>query len=188
LEADIIFIGKTSISLVQGDITLESTDAIVNAANSSLMGGGGLDGAIHRAGGKAILVECLKIVAKQGPLAPGRAVITTGGSLKTRFVIHTVGPVWQGGMNREASTLASAYTQSLKLAASKGFDSIAFPSISTGAYGYPVEQAAVVALGAVSRFLRENSTSLKEIRFVLYDTDTLKVYEKALELLAPHKE
>ena len=152
---DTVSIKNIRISLVQGDITLESTDAIVNAANTTLMGGGGVDEAIHRAGGREILVECMKIVAKRGPLPPGQAVITTGGNLKANYVIHTVGPAWQGGMQKEI-TLASAYAESLKLATAKGLESVSFPSISTGAYGYPVEKAAMVALGAVSRYLNDN--------------------------------
>jgi len=182
---DTIRVKNTCISLVQGDITLESNDAIVNAVNTTLMGGGGVDGAIHRAGGKEILVECMKIIAKRGPLPPGQAVMTTGGKLKVKYVIHSVGPVWHDGMQKEAVTLASAYTESLKLADAKGLSSISFPSISTGAYGYPVEKAATVALGAVSRYLRDNETTLEEVRFVLFDRFTFNTYSKALEVLAP---
>lgn len=128
--------GRT-LRLVEGDITTQQADAIVNAANSSLMGGGGVDGAIHRAGGPAIVEECRRIVAAQGFLRPGRAVITTGGRLPARHVIHTVGPVWQGGGQREADTLASAYRESLALAATHGLARVAFPSISTGAFPRP---------------------------------------------------
>jgi O-acetyl-ADP-ribose deacetylase (regulator of RNase III) len=144
-----VTVNKTKISIVQGDITGQATDAIVNAANSSLMGGGGVDGAIHRAGGPAILEECKKIVAQQGRLPTGQAVITTGGNLKSRYVIHTVGPVWHGGGRNEAELLRSAYYECLKLAAENKLASISFPSISTGAYGYPVDEAAKIAVSTV---------------------------------------
>src|SRR5512141_3248026 len=134
-------IGQARLSIIQGDLTKQATDAIVNAANSSLMGGGGVDGAIHRAGGPAILEECKKIVARQGPLPPGQAVITTGGNLKAKFVIHTVGPIWHSGNSGEAELLASAYRESLNLAAQESLRSVSFPSISTGAYGYPKPEA-----------------------------------------------
>lgn len=177
-------VNKTRLSLLQGDITLQQTDAVVNAANSGLMGGGGVDGAIHRAGGPAILDECKQIVARQGRLPTGKAVITTGGRLAARYVIHTVGPVWHGGHSGEPALLANAYTESLKLAVTKGLKSVAFPSISTGAYGYPVELAAEVALGAVIRFLQQDE-SLQEVAFVLYDARTYRVYEQALKKLLP---
>ena len=133
----------------EGDITKQSTDAIVNAANSSLMGGGGVDGAIHRAGGPAILEECRKIVARDGHLPPGEAVQTTGGKLPAAFVIHTVGPIWRDGMHGESAILANAYRNSLRLADRLGLHSLAFPAISTGVYGYPVEAAAAVAVSTV---------------------------------------
>ncbi|MFC2004580.1 macro domain-containing protein [Chloroflexota bacterium] len=136
-----ISINQSKLSIIQGDITSQVTDAIVNAANSSLMGGGGVDGAIHRAGGPAILEECKQIVAKQGRLPTGQAVITTGGNLKARYVIHTVGPIWHRGDKGEPELLASAYRESLKVAVENNLSSISFPSISTGAYGYPVNQA-----------------------------------------------
>ena len=129
-------VNQTTVGLVLGDITTQATDAIVNAANSSLTGGGGVDGAIHRAGGPAILKECKQIIDHQDRLPTGRAVITTGGRLKAKFVIHTVGPVWNGGGAHEAELLASAYRESLVLATENNLTSIAFPSISTGAYGY----------------------------------------------------
>ncbi|MFO8100892.1 MAG: O-acetyl-ADP-ribose deacetylase [Dehalococcoidia bacterium] len=175
-------IGKTKLSLIQGDITGQDTDAIVNAANSGLMGGGGVDGAIHRAGGPAILEDCKKIVARQGRLPAGQAVITTGGKMKTRHVIHTVGPVWHGGEKGEPQTLASAYRESLRLAVENGLKTVSFPSISTGVYGYPVDKAARVALGAIADFLKKG-TSLEEVVFVLFDSRTLKAYEQALEEL-----
>ncbi len=174
-------INQTKLSLVQGDITRQSTDAIVNAANPSLMGGGGVDGAIHRAGGPAILEECRQIVSKQGRLPTGKAVITTGGSLKAKYVIHTVGPVWQGGNRGEPELLASAYRESLKVAIENNLTSISFPSISTGAYGYPVADAAKVAIRAVVSLLRERVTSLREVVFVLFDRRTYESYCSALE-------
>jgi O-acetyl-ADP-ribose deacetylase (regulator of RNase III) len=176
-----IIVNQTQLTLVQGDITKQTTDAIVNAANSSLMGGGGVDGAIHRAGGPTILEECKQIVAKQGRLLPGKAVITTGGNLPAKYVIHTVGPIWNGGKSNEAQILASAYRESLKIAEAKKLTSISFPSISTGAYRYPLDQAAKVALETVISFLKEDAVSLKEVRFVLFDTRTYEVYGKAVQ-------
>jgi O-acetyl-ADP-ribose deacetylase (regulator of RNase III) len=177
-----VVVNKTTLSLIQGDITRQGTDAIVNAANSSLMGGGGVDGAIHRAGGPAILEECKKIVARQGRLPTGKAVITTGGDLKARHVIHTVGPIWHGGNRGEADLLASAYRESLSLAVASGLKTVSFPSISTGAYGYPVDSAARVALQTVIEFL-EKDTSLKDVVFVLFDHRTCEVYVEELESL-----
>jgi O-acetyl-ADP-ribose deacetylase (regulator of RNase III) len=171
-------INKTTISIIQGDITRQTTEAIVNAANSSLMGGGGVDGAIHRAGGPAILEECIKIVARQGQLPAGQAVITTAGNMKAKYVIHTVGPIWQGGHRGEAGLLASAYRESLKLASAKNLNSISFPSISTGAYGYPVNEAARIALKTAAAFLA-GETSIKEVVFVLYDARTYEAYALA---------
>ena len=175
-----VIINQTRLSIARGDITKQSTDAIVNAANSSLMGGGGVDGAIHRAGGPAILEECKQIVSQQGRLPTGRAVITTGGNLEAKYVIHTVGPVWHGGNRNEAELLAGAYGESLKLAAEHNLSSISFPSISTGAYGYPVAEAAKVAMGAVVSFLRGH-TSLREVVFVLFDPGTYEAYGAALQ-------
>ena len=174
-------INQGRLSVIQGDITKQSTDAIVNAANPGLMGGGGVDGAIHRAGGSAILGECKQIVAKQGRLPTGKAVITTGGNLKARHVIHTVGPIWYGGTKNEADSLASAYRESLKLATENNLVSVSFPSISTGAYGYPVAEAAKVAMKAVASFLGEQVTSIKEVVFVLFDSATYAAYTSALE-------
>jgi len=176
-----VTINGAKLTIVQGDITRQATDAIVNAANSSLMGGGGVDGAIHRAGGPAILEDCKKIVAKQGRLPTGEAVITTGGNLEARHVIHTVGPVWHGGGQNEAQLLASAYRESLKLAAEHGLTSVSFPSISTGVYRYPVDQAAKVALKTVVSFLGEKATSIKEVVFVLFDYRTYQEYAAALD-------
>ncbi len=175
-------VGKTKISLQQGDITKQHTDAIVNAANSGLMGGGGVDGAIHRAGGPDILEECKKIVAERGRLPAGQAVITTAGKMNARHVIHTVGPVWHGGGKGEPETLASAYRESLKAAVENGLKTVSFPSISTGVYGYPVDKAARVALNAVAEFLHKDE-SLQEVVFVLFDSRTLEAYEQALKEL-----
>ncbi|MBI4332015.1 MAG: O-acetyl-ADP-ribose deacetylase [Chloroflexi bacterium] len=177
-----IKINQTRLSLVHGDITAQATDAIVNAANSSLIGGGGVDGAIHRAGGPAILEECRQIVAGQGRLPTGKAVITTGGRLKARHVIHTVGPVWRGGQKGEAELLADAYRESLKLAVVSGLKTVAFPSISTGAYGYPVEQAAEIAVKTVIDFLKQE-TGLDEVVFVLYGSSDYRVYEETIQRL-----
>ncbi len=179
-----VTIHKTKLSLIQGNITRQATDAIVNAANSGLMGGGGVDGAIHRAGGPAILEECKKIRAEKGLLPAGKAVITTGGRLKAKYVIHTVGPVWYGGERGEPEVLASAYRESLRLAAEKGLTTISFPSISTGAYGYPGEKAAEVALEEVIKFLKGNA-ALKEVVLVLFDGYTYDAYHNALKKLAP---
>ena len=175
-----IQIGVAKLRLVQGDITEMETDAIVNAANPSLMGGGGVDGAIHRKGGPKILEECKRIRASEWPngLPTGKAVITTGGNLKAKYVIHTVGPVWQGGKSGEAELLAEAYRNSLKLAASKGLKTIAFPSISTGAYGYPVEKASRIALSTVKEFL-EKEDKLEEVTLVLFTKHDFEIYKEA---------
>ncbi|MBS7643041.1 O-acetyl-ADP-ribose deacetylase [Candidatus Bathyarchaeota archaeon] len=175
-----IMVGKTKLRLNQGDITDQETDAIVNAANSTLMGGGGVDGAIHRKGGPRILEECKKIRATRWPegLPTGKAVITSGGNLKARYVIHTVGPVWQGGDKGEPELLADAYRNSLALAVANGLKTIAFPSISTGAYGYPIEKASRIALRTVKQFL-EKEDRLDEIVFVLFSQHDFKVYEAA---------
>jgi len=182
--------GTALLMLEQGDITAEDTDAIVNAANSSLAGGGGVDGAIHRAGGPRILRECRDIRQKTGECPPGKAVITSGGDLKARFVIHTVGPVWRGGGKGEERTLRSAYRNSLELALSSGnIRSIAFPSISTGAYGYPVEKAAIAAIEEVVFFIRSGLAAerLKLVKFVLYDPATFSAYDKSLDVLSCKK-
>ncbi len=173
-------INQAKLVITQGDITLQAADAIVNAANSGLMGGGGVDGAIHRAGGSAILEECKQIVARQGRLPTGKAVITTGGNLKARFVIHTVGPVWHGGNQGEPELLASAYQESLKVAVENNLGSISFPSISTGVYAYPVAEAARVAIGTVAAFLKERDTPIKEVVFVLFDSATFASYSSVL--------
>jgi len=170
-----------SIKLIQGDITGQDTEAIVNAANSSLMGGGGVDGAIHRAGGPAILEECKKIVERQGKLPAGEAVITTAGKMKAKYVIHTVGPIWRGGGQNEEGLLANAYRNSLQVAIENKIKSVSFPSISTGAYRFPIEKAARIGLKTVDEFLREQP--LDEVRFVLFSSSDLEVYQKAYEEL-----
>jgi O-acetyl-ADP-ribose deacetylase len=171
-------VGKGTLSLVQGDITREETDAIVNAANERLAGGAGVDGAIHRAGGPAIMAACRKI----GGCPTGQAVITTGGNLKARHVIHTVGPIYRGGERGEAELLASAYRESLKLAAAHGLKSIAFPAISAGVYGYPLEEAAHIALGEALAWLLSHE-GLTLVRFVLFDARTYEVFAAELRKL-----
>ncbi len=162
------------IELAQGDITRETTDAIVNAANSSLLGGGGVDGAIHRAGGPSILAECRLL----GGCATGEAKATGAGLLPARFVIHTVGPVWRGGGAGEAELLASCHRSSIETAAALGCRSISFPAISTGVYGYPAELAAPVALGAAAATLEEHP-EVELVRFVLFDARSYEVFERA---------
>ncbi len=171
-------VGATKIEIAEGDVTEQSTDAIVNAANSSLMGGGGVDGAIHRKGGPAIVEECRRIRASQwrDGLPTGKAVMTSGGRLKARYVIHTVGPVWRGGHEGEQELLADCYRNTLILAKSSGLRSVAFPSISTGAYGYPISLASGTALATVKDFL-ENESGLDEVVFVLFTERDRRVYE-----------
>jgi len=164
------------------DITTETTDAIVNAANSSLLGGGGVDGAIHRAGGPTILAECREIVARIGHLPAGKAVITAAGRMPAKHVIHTVGPVYRGGDHGEAETLASCHRESIRLAEENRLQSLAFPAISTGAYGYPVTEAGSVAVAAVVGALRA-TTHVRKVRFVLFDASTLRAYTRAAEKL-----
>src|ERR1700722_9634119 len=166
---------EATLELVMGNITEENTDAIVNAANSSLLGGGGVDGAIHKAAGPSLLAECQKIREQRGPLPSGQAVITPGGNLKARYVIHTVGPVWQGGKVNEPQILESCYCHSMEQANSKFCASVSFPSVSTGAFGYPVGPAAQIALRAIADLLHEPN-SVKLVRFVLFDERTYKAY------------
>ena len=174
-------IAAAKLVLLCGDITEQGTDAIVNAANPGLMGGGGVDGAIHRKGGADILRE-FKVIRESYPdgLPAGQAVITTGGNLKAKNVIHTVGPIWHGGINKERQALATAYKNCLKVALENGIRTISFPSISTGAYGYPVEKASKVAIRAVIGFLRENK-GIEEVSFILHTSFDLKTYEEALK-------
>ena len=170
-------VGKATLQLIKGDITEVEADAIVNAANSSLMGGGGVDGAIHRKGGPTILEECKRIRETEWPdgLPTGKAVITLGGNLKAKYVIHTVGPVWLGGFHVEAELLKQAYKNSLKLAVAKGLKTIAFPSISTGAYGYPIEDASQIAIRTVKDFL-EKEDKLDRVVFVLFSETDFQIY------------
>ena len=172
------------IVLVRGDITEQVVGVIVNAANSSLMGGGGVDGAIHRAGGPDILEECRTIRGSRGPLPPGEAVATTAGHLHAERVIHTVGPIWAGGAQGEAEVLSRAYRSCLEIAAAEGLRTIAFPSISTGAYGYPTGQAAEVAVATVVEYLRDYAAEIDEVRFVLFDEATMSAYKEALDSAA----
>jgi O-acetyl-ADP-ribose deacetylase (regulator of RNase III) len=167
------------ILLIQGDITKLKVDAIVNAANTWLMGGGGVDGAIHRAGGPVILAECREIVARQGRCETGQAVITSGGNLSVRFVIHTVGPVWHGGNSNEAELLANAYLNSLKLAIENGIETIAFPNISTGVYGFPKEKAVEIAIETVTKFLSEEKQII-QVTFVCFDQENYELYQRIL--------
>jgi len=180
MNSEQFYVGKAKICLIQGDIIDVDTDAIVNATNPPLMGGGGVDGAIHRKGGPKILEECKHIRATKWPngLPTGKAVITSGGNLKAKYVIHTVGPIWRGGTSGEPEPLAEAYRSSLKLAVSKGLKTIAFPSISTGAYGYPIEEASRIALATVKEFL-EREDNLDKVIFVLFTKHDLKIYEAA---------
>lgn len=176
-------IGQTRLTLVQGDITQQQVDAIVNAANSSLLGGGGVDGAIHRKGGPAILEACKQIRAAQGSCPPGQAVSTTAGQLLARRVIHTVGPVWNGGGHGEAGILRSAYRRSLALAVDEQLRTVAFPSISTGAYRFPLAKAAAIALRAIEAHCQDHPEAHDEVRMVLFSAPDLRAYEAALQEL-----
>jgi len=171
-------VGSTTIRLVQGDITKQDTQAIVNAANSTLMGGGGVDGAIHRAGGPEILEACKVIIGEIGRCNTGEAVITGGGNLPAKFVIHTVGPVWNDGTKGEPDLLRSAYRNSLALARVHDIHSVAFPSISTGAYHFPVDAASEIALRAVHQSVTRHP--MEEIRFVLFSDEDFATYQHAL--------
>ena len=168
-----------ALELVQGDITRQTTDAIVNAANSELLPGGGVCGAIHRAGGPAIAEECRKLRAERGPVATGHAVATGGGRLPARYVIHAVGPVWSGGANGEAEALASAYRESIRVADELGLASIAFPAISTGIFGYPLTHATEVAVLSVREAL-PRARSVSTVRFVVFDDAALQTYSQVL--------
>lgn len=180
-------IGSARLRLKKGDLILEETDAIVNAANPSLLGGGGVDGAIHQAGGPAILEDCKRIRSSRGPLPTGEAVITTGGRLRAGHVIHTVGPVWSGGLEGEDVLLRKCYRNCLALAVKNDLRSVAFPSLSTGTYGYPVEKAAVEAMRSVTDFLKnldgsdDGRGTLREVVFVLFTDRDMEEYARALE-------
>jgi O-acetyl-ADP-ribose deacetylase (regulator of RNase III) len=171
----------TTLEAIQGDITRLSVDAIVNAAHHTLMGGGGVDGAIHRVAGRAILDECVAWVIANGPLPTGEAMITTGGRLPARHVIHTVGPIWSDhGPEESARLLAGCYRSSLDVARANSRRSVAFPSIATGAFGYPIEQAAVVAVGTVREWIEDNPGDLGRVVFVCFSDSDLAVYQQAL--------
>lgn len=174
--------GSGRIELVGGDITRQDVDAIVNAANSGLLGGGGVDGAIHRAGGPAIIEECRHIRQARGPLPPGEAVATGAGRLPCRNVIHTVGPVWTGGGAGEREVLAAAYRNSIAVAAGLGARTLALPSVATGAYGFPIQEAARIALAAGREALL-GQTPLTLLRWVLFSAADLEAYRRALEEL-----
>ena len=172
---------STTLQILKGDITQQRVDAIVNAANSSLLGGGGVDGAIHRAGGPAILEECLRIRDKQGGCPTGEAVITTGGNLYARFVIHTVGPIWNCGDKNEHELLANCYRNSLSLAVAKSVHSIAFPNISTGIYHFPKAIAANITITTVKKFI-SHDPSIESILFVCFDDENYSIYESLLTI------
>ena len=174
-----ISINNATLELVQGDITQQGTDAIVNAANPTLLGGGGVDGAIHRGAGPDLLAECRTL----GGCETGDAKITKGYNLKAKHVIHTVGPVYRRAGARAPELLASAYRRSLEVASDNGLKSVTFPSISTGAYGYPLDEAAPIALKTVADFLKEHP-EIELVRFVLFDSKTLAAYEEALNKLS----
>ncbi|HKK79931.1 MAG TPA: O-acetyl-ADP-ribose deacetylase [Phaeodactylibacter sp.] len=170
------------IHLQQGDITKVATDAIVNAANSRLAGGGGVDGAIHRAGGPAIMEECDAIRERQGGCPTGEAVVTTAGELPAKYVIHTVGPVWKGGASGEEELLRNCYLNSLQLADEHKLQTVAFPNISTGVYGYPKDKAATVAVAAMRHYQEEHpNSSVQEVVFVCFDQENYALYEALLE-------
>lgn len=173
-------IAQTTIELIQGDITKASVDAIVNAANKELVGGGGVDGAIRRAGGDAVVKACDAIWKRQGGCPTGTAVITTGGNLPAKHVIHTAGPVWQGGDAGESDLLASCYKECLKLASENDVHSVAFPSISTGVYGYPTDKAANVALQTIRDLTKSRTKIPTSIQFVLFDDATYNCYVEAI--------
>lgn len=172
-------LNEERISIIKGDITKLEVDAIVNAANNSLLGGGGVDGAIHRAGGRQILKECMVIRNRQGGCETGEAVITSGGMLKARYVIHTVGPIWHGGNSNEDKLLSNCYINSLKVAVENNIKSIAFPNISTGVYRFPKERAAEIAVNTVKEFLEKNQ-SIEKVMFVCFDEENYRLYSKLI--------
>ena len=169
---------KANIESIQGDITQIQTDAIVNAANSSLLGGGGVDGVIHRKGGSQILDECKMIRAKQGGCKTGEAVYTTAGNLPARYVIHTVGPVWNGGTKNEEELLASCYLNSLRIANELKLSTIAFPNISTGIYRFPKKEASEIAVNTVKQFLETENQTIQKVIFVCFDDENYQLYKE----------
>ncbi|MFD0588007.1 O-acetyl-ADP-ribose deacetylase [Paenibacillus sp. GCM10027627] len=179
-----MILNTTTIEVIQGDITKSQLECIVNAANTSLLGGGGVDGAIHRAGGKEILDQCIRIRNAQGNCKIGNAVITTGGKLHAKYVIHTVGPVWNGGNKDEPEKLSNCYRNTLHLAVENGIQTIAFPNISTGIYGYPKDKAAEVAVAAVADFVEKNAAAISRIQFVCFDRENYEIYIEKLKSLS----
>jgi len=177
---------RNRIELAQGDITRQETDAIVNAANSSLLGGGGVDGAIHDAAGPSLLAECKKIKMQRGSLPAGKAVITTGGLLKAKFVVHTVGPIWQGGRYNEPQILENCYCNSMAEAERFRCGTISFPSIATGAYHYPVPEAAQIAVRTIAELLHRDKHSITTVRFVLFEKEIFDRYEEVVHQTAEH--
>jgi O-acetyl-ADP-ribose deacetylase (regulator of RNase III) len=169
---------NNQIQVIQGDITHQTVDAIVNAANETLLGGGGVDGAIHSAAGKELESACRKIHEEKGGCKTGDAVITTGGNLPAKFVIHAVGPVWRGGKQQEAELLLRAYLSSLRLASENGIKTIAFPNISTGIYGFPKEKASKIAVSTIVDFLNNNKTSIANVIFVCFDQENYELYKE----------
>jgi O-acetyl-ADP-ribose deacetylase (regulator of RNase III) len=169
---------NNQIQVIQGDITRQKVDAIVNAANKTLLGGGGVDSAIHSATGKELELACRKIYEKKGGCKTGNAVITTGGNLPAKFVIHTVGPVWRGGKQQESELLSRAYYNSLQLAFENGIRTIAFQNISTGIYGFPKKQASKIAVSTVDDFLNNNKTSIENVIFVCFDQKNYELYRE----------
>jgi O-acetyl-ADP-ribose deacetylase (regulator of RNase III) len=176
-DVDIFDMENNQIQVIQGDITRQKVDAIVNAANETLLGGGGVDGAIHSSAGRELELACRKIYEEKGGCKTGEAVITTGGNLPAKFVIHTVGPVWRGGKQRERELLSRAYSSSLRLAAENGIKTIAFPNISTGIYGFPKAQASKIAVSTVVDFLNNNKTSIENVIFVCFDIENYEFYK-----------
>lgn len=172
-------IWETRLGVLQGDITQQTTEAIVNAANSRLLGGGEVNGAIHRAGGPRMMAECARIRLRQGGCPPGEAVLTSGGNLKAKYVIHMVGPIWRGGNYGEETVLRNAYLNSLRLALAYKIKTISFPSISTGAYGYPIQEASTIAISVTKEFLQQYA-GLAEVWFVLFSPEDFRVYNEAL--------
>lgn len=171
-----------TIKLIKGDITVSDTDAIVNAANSSLLGGGGVDGAIHRKGGPKILEECIAIRNRQGGCKTGEVVYTSGGLLPCRYVIHTVGPIWNGGKKKERELLSNCYHNSLKIANELNLATIAFPNISTGIYHFPKQEAAEIAIQTVQAFLETENKTIQEVSFICFDEENYEIYEKLIEI------
>lgn len=181
---DVLTVGGARIVLVQGDVTRQTTDAVVNAANSGMLGGAGVDGAINRAGGPELIAAREAWVAANHRLPVGEAVATAAGAMSARRVIHTVGPIWGGGSAGEPETLARAYRSCLRVARDEGLRSVSFPSLSTGAYGYPLDLAAPVALAAVRDELAAYPDSFDEVRFVLFDERALDAFRRALHATA----